>query len=102
MFSLLGLNEKELNQKMKDFIAYLMEDQDWKSIARENLPPQTETQILHDHARLYDRSYCVVRELINQRKVSKWSDMKNILKSINKGIIKKFTNKFSSKQSAPG
>ena len=79
-----------------------MEDSDWKWIARDNLPPETETQITHDHKPLYDRAYCVVRELINQGKVRKWSEMKNILKNVNKGIINKFTHKFSSKQSAPG
>lgn len=87
---------------MKDFIAFSMVDKDWKLIVRDNLPSETENQILHDHERLYDRAYCVVRELINQGKVKKWFDMKNILKGINKEIINKFTKKFSSKQSAPG
>ena len=79
-----------------------MEDRDWKSIVREYLPPETENQIMYDYKLLYDRAYRVVRELVLQGKVSKWSDMKIILKNINKDIVSKFTNKFSSKQSASG
>ena len=79
-----------------------MTDQDWREIAKKKLTPETEPRILHDHPdRLYDKSYCVVRELTNQGKVSKWSDMKIVLNSVNKEIVHKCTKRFS-KKAVPG
>lgn len=91
----------ELSQTMKDFIAYSMTDRDWREIAKEKLTPETEPRILHDHNRLYDKSYFVVTELTSQGKVSKWSDMKIVLNSVNKEIVHKFTKRFSEK-AVPG
>ena len=91
-----------LTQKMKDFIAYKLTDDNWKDIIKMKLSSETDNRIRHDNDLLYDKAYATVRELIHQGIVRNWCEMKNILKEVNPGIIDKFTKKFSSKQPAPG
>ena len=79
-----------------------MIEQDWRKIAKDKLSIETENRIRSDYEFVYDKAYGTLRELINQGIVSKWSDMKNILVSVNKRIINEFTKKFGRKQSAPG
>ena len=91
----------ELSQTMKDFIAHSMRERDWREILIKKLTPETEQRILSDYVQIYDRSYCVVRALIDQGKVSKWSDMKVVLNSVNNEIVHKCTKKFG-KKPVPG
>ena len=85
----------KLSPKIKDFIATQMTDEDWKNILRTKLPKVSEDSINCDNINLYDCAYTVIRKLTEQKLVTCWSDMKEVLNPVNKGIIYKVENKLS-------
>ena len=70
-----------------------MTDEDWRDILRTKLPKESEQSINCDNRNLYDCAYAVVRKLTEQQLVTCWSDMKEVLNSVDKGIINKVENK---------
>lgn len=70
-----------------------MTDEDWRDILRTKLPKESEHSINCDNRNLYDCAYAVVRKLTEQQLVTCWSDMKEVLNSVDKGIINKVENK---------
>ena len=70
-----------------------MSYEDWRDILRTKLPKESEDSINCDNRNLYDCAYAVVRKLTEQQLVTCWSDMKEVLNSVNKGIINKVENK---------
>ena len=73
-----------------------MRDEDWKSILRGELPKVLEDSISRDNTNQYDRAYAVIHKLIEQERLTCWSDMKNILDPINKQIVREVENKLRS------
>ena len=79
---------------MKDFIANLMDDRDWRKICRKELPMNLERKISDNNSNLYERSYAVIRKLAELKVVIYWHEMKEILNLFNKHIVNRFEKKF--------
>ena len=73
-----------------------MRDEDWKNILRRELPNVSENGISCDNKNQYDCAYAVIHKLIEQERLTRWSDMKKILDPVNKGIVHKVENKLRS------
>lgn len=90
-----------LTPKLKDDLAYLMVDGDWRDICKKLLPEEIE-RVERDNKKLYDRAYNVVSLLIERGIVSTWSDMEKVLNPVNKEIVKTFKENYKKSELAPG
>ena len=96
-FCLSGFGEIKLNQKMKDYLAENLEFVQWKKILKVNLPEKADklvAEIQKDYQSDYDRSYAVVRKLVEIGKAGNASQMENILKENDQIFANRFRNKF--------
>ena len=89
---------------MKDFIASLMSEKDYKEMCRKYLRDKSEAddQIIYKDNFLYDQAYDAICLLIDIGTVSNSSDIERVLNDVNKHILRKFREKFKRKPLVPG
>lgn len=83
---------------MKDYLATKLPFKNWKEILRVHGQENAETlihKISRDNRSDYDRSYAVIRALVEKGRISNMSQMEKVVNKVNQPIAIRFRKKFS-------
>ena len=93
----LGFGQSQLNQRMKDYLAYHLDVKFWKSILTNKLAKEADSlidEIYYDYRDNYSRSYAIIRKLVEKCKARNASVMENLVREVHVTHAEKFKKRF--------
>ena len=93
----LGFGQSQLNQRMKDYLAYHLDISYWKIILINKLPKETDSligEIFSDYKDNYSRSYAIIRKLVEKCEARNASVMENLVREVHVAHAEKFKKRF--------
>ena len=96
-FCLLDFGKRKLSQGMKDYLAFELLFQHWKKILTSKLPKEADNliEIINRNNTLdYDRSYEVIRTLVEKGGITSASQMEIAVNEVHVTVAKRFKSKF--------
>ena len=93
----LDFGQSELSQRMKDYLAFQLDFDYWKKILRTKLTDEADDlirDINSDNKSNYDRSYAIIRKLVEKGEATNASVMEKMIKEVHKTFAEKFKKKF--------
>lgn len=96
-FCLSDFGKRKLSQRMKDYLAFELPFQHWKRILISKLPKEADNLIeiiKKNNTSDYDRSYEVIRTLVEKGRITSASQMEIAVNDVHVTIAKHFKSKF--------